>query len=350
MKIYSFIFALIVGVLSISPLQGQEVKQTLYVDKAGTLISLLTEAEANSITHLVLTGNINAIDFRHMRDEFEKLAILDISNVTIKTYAGKLGTHSDKFYVYPPNCVPAYAFCRMENGRPIGKQTLKKVVLSEKIKNIEDAAFLACDNLYICQIRKKTAPNLLDYALSDTLTAIFIPVGTRDEYRLKNQWGGFSLIEADPVEAHVQVGAMSSLKDELQIQGIQPKDVHFITIEGKLDEEDLKLIMDYMPNLVDIDIANTTVTHLPDFVFAQKKYMLRIKLPIGLQSIGQRAFSGCTRLSGTVVIPSQVTSLGYGAFMGCEKLLTVYVSGNQLTAIGENLFGDSNGKLVYSNK
>lgn len=348
MKIYSTIVAVICVALSVCSVRAQEVKQTLYVDKAGTLISLLTEAEANSITHLVITGNINAIDFRHMRDEFESLTTLDISNASIKTYTGKLGTHADKFYVYPPNCVPAYAFCRMENGRPIGKKTLRKIVLSEKIKNIEDAAFLACDNLLICQIKKKSAPNLLNYALSDTLTAIFIPLGSRDDYRLKNNWGGFSIIEGDPVEVKVQVGALSSLKDELQTLGVQPKDVHFITIQGKLDEEDLKLIMDYMPNLVDIDISETTVTHLPDFTFGQKKYMLRIKLPKGLQTIGQRVFSGCTRLSGTLVLPSGVTAVGYGAFMGCDKLLTVYVSGNKLTAVGENLFGDSNGKLEYS--
>ena len=41
-------------------------------------------------------------------------------------YSGKEGTYPDKFYIYMPNFVPAYAFCKMENGTAKGKSTLKK--------------------------------------------------------------------------------------------------------------------------------------------------------------------------------------------------------------------------------
>ena len=71
------------------------------VAKPGTLVEMLTEEEANEITHLVLQGKLNAVDFRHLRDEFKKLQILDISNASISMYAGKNGTHPDRFYVYP---------------------------------------------------------------------------------------------------------------------------------------------------------------------------------------------------------------------------------------------------------
>ena len=47
-----------------------QVSKTYYVSKPGTLISMMTEEEANSITHLTLTGKLNAEDFRHLRDEF----------------------------------------------------------------------------------------------------------------------------------------------------------------------------------------------------------------------------------------------------------------------------------------
>lgn len=46
------------------------------VAKPGTLVEMLTEEEANEITHLVLQGKLNAVDFRHLRDEFKKLQIL----------------------------------------------------------------------------------------------------------------------------------------------------------------------------------------------------------------------------------------------------------------------------------
>ena len=138
-----------------------QVSKTYYVSKPGTLISMMTEEEANSVTHLTLTGKLNAEDFRHLRDEFDNLKVLDISNAEIKMYSGKAGTYPNgKFYIYMPNFIPAYAFSNVVDGVTKGKATLEKVILSEKTKNIEDAAFKGCENLKICQIRKKTAPNL----------------------------------------------------------------------------------------------------------------------------------------------------------------------------------------------
>ena len=129
--------------------------KTYFVAKPGTLIELMTEAEANEATHLVLQGKLNAIDFRHLRDEFKNLELLDISNASISMYAGKNGTFNDRFYIYPANCIPAYAFCKpSKDSTYIGKESLTRVILSDKTKNIEDAAFKGCNNLKICQIQK----------------------------------------------------------------------------------------------------------------------------------------------------------------------------------------------------
>lgn len=337
-------FILITNVFGISA----QVHKALYVDKAGTMISLITEEEANTITHLTLVGRINAIDFKHLRDGFSNLAVLDISNVDIRIYAGKSGTHPDPFYVYSANCIPEYAFCRIIDDNIHGKPSLRQIILSEKTVSIKECAFGGCNNLYICQISKMKAPILLEDALSDAITAIFIPKGTKDQYNSKKRWENFAFIESEPVEVKIQISTQNSLKSEIQERGLQPSDIHFLTIEGKLDSDDIKLMSDNMPNLVSVDISNTTATVLPDFAFAQKKYMLRINLPKKLRTIGQRALSGCGRLSGTVTLPPDVTSIGYGAFMGCDSLQRVVVTGNKLTEVGDKLFGESNSRLVYT--
>ncbi len=322
--------------------------KTFFVAKPGTLVSMLTEDEANSITHLTLTGKLNAIDFKHLRDEFKNLQVLDISNASISTYAGKSGTFPDRFYIYPPNCVPAYAFCQQTNDSTFtGKSMLRKIILSEKIKNIEDAAFKGCTNLQVCQLRKKTAPNLMSEALADSITAIFVPLGSSDSYRSKKHWDTFAVIEGEPVEVSVQIGLMGSLASELVEAGLQPKDVNFLTVEGKLDEADFILIRDYMPNLVTADLSKCSATAIPEYTFTQKKYLLRIQLPKGLKSIGQRAFSGCGRLCGTLELPAGVTAIEYGAFMGCDNLRYVVATGNKITTLGDNLFGEGKNKLIY---
>lgn len=326
-----------------------QVSKTYYVGKPGTLISMMTEEEANSVTHLTLTGKLNAEDFRHLRDEFSHLKVLDISNAEIKMYSGKSGTYPNgKFYIYMANFIPAYAFSNTVDGVTKGKQTLERVILSEKTKNIEDAAFKGCENLKVCQIRKKTAPNLLPEALADSVTAIFVPLGSSDEYRNKNRWENFAFIEGEPVEALLQVGLMGKLEDEIIKAGLQPKDINFLTIEGKLDNADFKLIRDYMPNLVAVDISKTNATAIPDFTFSQKKYLLRIKLPHSLKSIGQRVFSNCGRLCGTVELPPSVTAIEFGAFMGCDNLRHVLAAGNKITTLGDDLFGSGvPSKLIY---
>ena len=308
-----------------------QVSKTYYVSKPGTLISMMTEEEANSVTHLTLTGKLNAEDFRHLRDEFDNLKVLDISNAEIKMYSGKAGTYPNgKFYIYMPNFIPAYAFSNVVDGVTKGKATLEKVILSEKTKNIEDAAFKGCENLKICQIRKKTAPNLLPEALADSVTAIFVPLGSSDSYRYKDRWQNFAFIEGEPVETTLQVGAMGKLEEEILKAGLQPRDINFLTVEGKLDNADFKLIRDYMPNLVSVDISRTNATAIPDFTFAQ------------------RVFSNCGRLCGTLELPASVTAIEFGAFMGCDNLRYVLATGNKITTLGDNLFGEGvPSKLVY---
>ena len=250
-------------------------------------------------------------------------------------------------YMYMPNFVPAYAFSNIVDGKVKGKETLEKVILSEKTKNIEDAAFKGCTRLKVCQIQKKSAPNLLPEALADSVTAIFVPRGSSDAYTEEEKWKDFAIIEGDPVTASVEIGAMDNLQNEITRLGLQPKEINFLTVKGKLDENDFKLIRDYMPNLVDIDISQTNATVLPDFTFTQKKYLLRVALPNNLQSIGERAFSNCKRLAGVLVLPPHVTAIKYGAFLGCDKLKQVVATNNKLTTIGDNLFGNGANKLVY---
>lgn len=319
----------------------KSVKKSYYVPKAGTLVELMTREEADAITHLVLQGKLNAIDFRHLRDEFANLQMLDISQVSISGYAGKKGTFPERFYVYPPNCIPAYAFCtQTDDSTFVGKTTLRHVILPPKLKNIEDAAFKGCTQLRICQIRKETAPNLLKEGLADSITAVFVPQGCSDSYRAKPRWGTFAFIEGEPLGLSVDIGEKSSLAIELQRKNVQPKAVNFLTVKGKLDYGDFMLIRDYMPNLVFIDMEQSTATHLPDYTFTQKKFLLNVKLPHGLRAIGQRAFSGCGRLCGTLELPPTLTSIEYGAFIGCDNLRHVRATSNQLTTLGDNLFGE----------
>ena len=349
MKINSIcIFIALLLLCSVSDINGQ-VAKTINVIKAGDLISNLTEAESNEITHLTITGKINAIDFKHLRDGFQRLEFLDISNAEIRMYTGKEGTYPNKLYVYPKNCIPAYAFCKTKDGQEMGKESLKRVKLSEKIWNIEDAAFKNCSNLQVVEIGKKKAPNLLTDALLNTNTTIFVPLGSGDNYRMNAKWKSFAILEGSPQKAEVKITSESNLSDELLNAGIQPNEVNFLSIEGKIDDIDFKVIRNYMSNLVSVDIRKTSAKRIPEFTFSKKIYLSSIELPSQLEVIEQRAFSNCEHLRGNVVLPSTVTALEYGAFLDCKKLEKVIVTGSNLNAIASDIFGkESSTQLEFT--
>ena len=324
-----------------------QTSQIIYVPKPGTLAEMVTTEKAKKITQLTLQGRLNAIDFRQLRDSFTNLRVLDLSGASISRYAGRRGTCMGQFCLYPANSIPAYAFCTLkEDSTFTGKNTLRYIILPEQIKRIENAAFKGCKNLDICQIRRRTPPRLMPEALADSLTAIFVPTGKSNVYRTENEWKNFALIEGEPISRVIRISKTSSLAEELQRRRIQPRDINFLTIKGKLDEEDFALIRDYMLRLVSINLQESSATAIPEYTFSQKKILLKVILPRGLKSIGQRAFSGCTRLAGTLMLPPEVTAIEYGAFMDCKNLHRVLATGNKLTTLGDKLFEGSPGKLV----
>ena len=299
-----------------------QVQKTIFVPEAGTLKEQLTEDEAKNITHLTLTGKINALDFKAMRDDFEKLEFLDLTNADIKLYVGKKGTYPEKTYVYPMNSVPAYAFRN--------KKTLKHVILSPSLKNIEDYAFDGCDNLQICQLKKKKPSNLLPNALNDSVTTVFVPLGSRDSYWSKPKWKPFNLVEGDVVSATISVSQPGTLGDEIRKAGFRPEQIHFLTVKGSLDQADFKEIRDNMLVLTGIDLSETDNGSIPDFTFAQKRFLMFVRFPKKLKSIGQRAFSGCTHIAGEIVLPESATEVSNDAFMGCDKITKILLNGKNI--------------------
>ena len=131
--------------LSFTLFVQSQVSKTVNLTTAGTLSTLLTPTELNTVTNLTITGNLNACDFVTMRDNMPLLAVLDISNVTISAYTGALGTAGTTSTTYPANEIPESAFLS-----PISydaKITLKNITLPSSVSSIGGGAFFYCTGL-----------------------------------------------------------------------------------------------------------------------------------------------------------------------------------------------------------
>jgi hypothetical protein len=113
----------------------------------GGLSTVLTAGELDNIFELIVTGAIDARDFKTMRDDMGWLTRLDLSNVNIAAYSGKGGTANS--YIngkdYAANEIPQYAF--IDPVKLLPKNTLSSIILPNSATSIDLGAFWLCSGL-----------------------------------------------------------------------------------------------------------------------------------------------------------------------------------------------------------
>ncbi len=100
--------------------------------------------------------------------------------------------------------------------------------------------------------------------------------------------------------------------------------------------------------LTSISIPNS-VTSIGSYAFAGCTGLTSITIPNSVTSICGVAFSGCTELT-SITIPDSVTSIGFSAFYKCTGLTSISIP-NSVTSIGEYAFENCTGltSVVFEN-
>jgi hypothetical protein len=135
-------FTLILIMLSTILNINSQVNKTQEVTIPGTLSALLTESEKSTITHLTVTGSIDARDIKAIRDEITLLENLNLANTTIAEYTGTETGTAPSWYqnpIYPANVFPIYSFG--------WNSAIKTITLPGSITKIAEDAFSSNLNL-----------------------------------------------------------------------------------------------------------------------------------------------------------------------------------------------------------
>lgn len=114
--------------------------KTINVTTAGSLSTLISESEKETVTELTLTGNINKSDFLFIDTQMKNLESLNIKDINIQAV-----TLNEK--EYPANEIPDSAF--MQNGYEnqnnvwvyTGNKNIKSFILPSSITSIGNRAF-----------------------------------------------------------------------------------------------------------------------------------------------------------------------------------------------------------------
>lgn len=97
-----------------------------------------------------------------------------------------------------------------------------------------------------------------------------------------------------------------------------------------------------LPSGVVYNDTKYTVTSIGDNAFNDGYYQLVInaRMPSQLQTIGAKAFSGCRRMTGDLVLPSTLKKIGMYAFYNCDSVSGVLTIPANVEEIGERAFAN----------
>lgn len=118
--------------LSVSILGRSQISKEINVGTAGSLSTLLTETEKSTVTDLTVTGTINALDIKCMRDQIANLINLDLTNANIAAFDGI--ALSSVSYSYPANEMPRLSFYNGSSGK--AKKTLVSIVRKHSVNHV----------------------------------------------------------------------------------------------------------------------------------------------------------------------------------------------------------------------
>lgn len=267
-----------------------EKRVTINVPTEGSMAAAIINGgfgPLSSITHLIVTGNINSIDISQMKINLTALTSIDLSEAKLAS-----------------NAIPNNAFQ--------SKTSLTSVTLPANLLSIGDYAFDGCSSLNgdIPLPASVTSVGAYAYQNCTSLTsALTIPseLTTIGSYAFKGCTGFLGTIIIPNSVTSIGANAFqncSGFTDALII-GSGVISIGNYAFDGCRLSGDLTI-----PN---------NVTSIGSYAFQNcSGFTGTLTLSNVITTVPTSAFSGCSGLTGTLTLPSTIISLGTSAFSGCS--------------------------------
>ncbi len=280
----------------ITVIQDGEVKR--YAVTAGNLKTIIPASIKKVATNLILTGTMDARDFRIVRDSMPNLISVDLSKVQIVYYKGLDGTMQDSNFpgylpvTFPAKEIPAGAFKR--DYTLASSKTLTSIIPPDSIVSIGASAYYGCTGISEIKINNLiTAIRDGAFEYCSGITGFVIPATVKS----LGGWVFDGCTNLTNVTINAPITAITSS------------------------------LFNSCSKLTTLNIPNT-ITSVGEFAFYGCGSLKSLVLPEGVKTIAQDAFSGCISFT-EFTIPSSVTSIGGWCFANCHSLTKINAYGSK---------------------
>lgn len=263
---------------------------------AGNLKNLLG-GQLSTIKSLVLTGTIDARDFKTMRDNMVSLNEIDLSGATIVEYTGTEGTVGNYNITYPSDMIPFQAFYNVSISQ--GKSSLKSIKFPLSATGIGSFAF-----------GRNTA-----------LKSIHIPSSITN---IGNQ-------------------AFVYFKGTFDVE---PGNLYYSSHDSILFNKDQTTLIQCSVSKTGGYTVPSSVTFIDDNAFGECTGLTQITLPSTVTALGQGVFSYCSGLT-SINIPSSVKILPQNSFIYCRNLTSISIPASVIAMESYAVAGNNGLNSIY---
>ena len=343
------------------------------VSTAGGLASAITTAWGNlsTVTNLIVTGTIDARDFKTMRDDMPALTDIDLSgaNVAAYDYDGAnvlpyeaFTAKSNLVSIILPNtintigmetfkdCTSLTSFSIPNSVTYIGEWAfidctgLKTITIPSQVTSIDYGAFEGCTGLTsVTFSNPSTITERYAFAGCTGLTSLVIPISLHaEDFAGCTNLKSVELLTTDYIAVDVFLGCpslneilISSNKITIgSFSGVQFYNAENETV--KVSAQTSEIINPFglkcLGSWFDVDVANPSYTSQDGVFFNKSKSELiacpnskkgTYEISSSVTKISSGAFTNCVSLT-SITIPASVTSIGDTAFNYCYGLKKIY--------------------------